>query len=145
MSWAGSGCFDSSVEVSFSGDPLSPYAPYTGELNGSIGSQPFEHVPATLIIGAPRLGDDGTLHTVNTVIATFENMGTLMLTERVVASPTDVPYVYRVNTRLDICDSDDPACTGYFENAFGRLSFHGYIDFSTARIAGSSKGRICWN
>ena len=143
MSWADSGCFDYNVDAVFSGDPLNPFGPYAGVLSGSIGGQPFENVPATLILGAPKFGDDGTILAVNTVIR-YEDRGTLILTEHAVASPTDIPYVYRVNSRFDFCVSEDPKCTGDFENAFGRFSFHGYIDFSAASVAGSGKGKICW-
>jgi hypothetical protein len=144
MSWAESGCFDYSVEAVFSGDPLNPFGPYAGVINERIGDQPFEHVPATLILGAPKFGDDGTILAVNTVIHAYGDLGTLILTEHAVASPTDIPYVYRANSRLDFCVSEELKCTGYFENAFGRFSFHGYIDFSTASFTGSGKGKICW-
>ncbi len=144
MSWAGSGCLDYSEDVVLSGNPLDPYGTYTGEVNVSIGDQLFEHVPATLIIRTVKLGDDGTILTVNTGIVAFGDLGTLILTEHAVASPTDTQYIYRVNSRFDICVSEDAKCTGYFEKAFGRLSFHGYIDFSTAIATGINKGRICW-
>lgn len=144
MVWADSGCFDYSVDAVFSGDPQNPFAPYAGVLNERIGGQPVEQVPAILIIGTVKFGDDGTLLTVNTVIHNYGNRGTLILTEHAVASPTDNPYVYRVNSRLDICVSEDQLCTGYFENAYGRISFHGQIDFSTATVTGIGNGRICW-
>lgn len=144
MAWADTGCFDYSVDAVFSGDPQNPFAPYAGVLNERIGGQPVEQVPATLIIGTVKFGADGTLLTVNTVIHSYGNRGTLILTEHSVASPTDNPYVYRLNSRLDICVSKDPKCTGDFENAFGRISFHGYMDFSSATFAGSGKGKICW-
>lgn len=144
MSWAETGCLDYSSTITLSGDPQNPYGLYFGEKNVSIGDQSFEHVPTTLIIGALKPGDDGTLHAVDTVIVAFGDLGTLVLTERAVASTTDTPYVYRVNSRFDVCVSEDHECTGYFENAFGRFSFHGYIDFSTVSIFGSDKGRICW-
>jgi hypothetical protein len=144
VSWAASGCFDYSSTIALSGDPQNPYGLYFGEKNASIGNQSFEHVPTTLIIGTPKLGDDGTLHAVDTVVVDFGDLGTLILTEHAVVSPTDTPYVYRVNSRFDICVSEGHKCTGYFENAFGRLSFHGYVDFSTASVSGSDKGSICW-
>ncbi|HWR72438.1 MAG TPA: hypothetical protein VN604_04675 [Nitrospirota bacterium] len=144
MSWAETGCFDYSVDAVFSGNPQNPYAPYAGVLNERIDGQTVEQVPATLIIGTIKFGDDGTLLTVNTVIHSYGNRGTLILTEHAVASPTDNPYVYRLNSRLDICVSEDPKCTGDFETAFGRISFHGYMDFSIAMFAGSGRGKICW-
>jgi len=143
-SWAETGCLDYSSSITLSGDPQNPYGLYFGEKTVTIGNQSFEHVPTTLIIGELKLGDDGTLHAVDTVIVAFGDLGTLILTEHAVASPTDVPYVYRVNSRFDICVSEDPKCTGYFENAFGRISFHGYVDFSSAIVTGSDKGKICW-
>jgi hypothetical protein len=144
MSWAESGCLDYSSTITLSGDPQNPYGSYSGEKTVSIGNQSFEHVPTTLIIGTPKPGDDGTLHAVDIVIVAFGDLGTLILTEHAVVSPTDTPYVYRVNSRFDICVSEELKCTGYFEHAFGRLSFHGSVDFSTASVTGSDKGKICW-
>jgi hypothetical protein len=144
MSWAGSGCLDYSSDVAYWGNPLDPFGTYAGDVTARIGDQTFEHLQSTLIIEEVKLGDDGTLHAVNTVIVHYGDLGTMVLTEHAVASPTDTPYIYRVNNRLDICVSEELKCTGYFENAFGRISFHGYMDFSTASVTGGSKGRICW-
>ena len=91
----------------------------------------------TNVVGAPKVGDDGTLLVPTSHTFTFAD-GSINTLDHAVLSPTPTPGVYALNSRLEIANA-----TGSFENICGRMSAHGSLNFNTGEAIWRVNGRVC--
>ncbi|SRR6266545_769263 len=140
QSWANSTCHDVHVEATNTAvDPMLVFGRYAGSALISLDGQPAVPAAIALIPLEAKVGDDGTVHSTNTLIFDLGPMGTLSVQDNAVLSPTDNPYIYTMNSRLD-----NLAGTGMFTGAFGKFSDHGQFSLTTLTISAQADGRICW-
>ena len=118
-----------------------PLGPVVGHAWLVIGNTLF-HPEVTVITTGGKLGDDGSV--VGTVRETFNFGGgnTFTIAEQhFTLSSTETPGVFRLNSEGKIS-----AGTGNFEDAYGKLVWHGDISFSPGGVASTNltvKGRVC--
>lgn len=138
--WAASTCHDVHVETNASAlDPMLIFGKYAGTAYISMDGQ--TPIPAAVSF-APfevKVGDDGSVHPTSQLTFDLGLMGALTFLDNAVMSPTENPYVYTMNTRLDIVSG-----TGMFMDVFGKFSAHGQYSLMTAGLSAVADGRICW-
>ncbi len=138
QAWADSNCIHLSAQGQATPiNPANPFDVHKGTIVLSVDGQPPVQAELTVVPQNIRPGEDGTMHVTNAVTITLPDGSTLNMADHVVLSPTEVPMVYRLNSRLDNFNG-----TGMFENAFGRLIAHGTKTFTS--IDATVFGKICW-
>lgn len=141
QSWAGATCHDVQVvKATISAvDPMMIIGNYAGTAELSLDGGPS--TPASLFLTPVQVktGEDGTVHLTGRMAFDFGAVGTLVAEDNAILSPTENPYVYRMNTRFE-----DFAGTGLFTGAFGRFVDHGEFSILTATLNAAGEGRICW-
>jgi hypothetical protein len=140
QSWANPKCHDVVAETSISAtDPLLIFGKFVGTALISIDGQTPIPSAVSFKMTKVKVGDDGTLHPTDTMTFDFGPMGTLTVQDTAVLSPTEPPYIYAMNSRLD-----NLVGTGMFAGAFGKLLGHGQFSFATLTVTAKANGRICW-
>lgn len=140
QSWAFSTCHDVHVEATNTAvDPLLLFGKYAGTALISIDGQPPIPAALSLIPLEIKFSDDGTVHMTNTLAFDFGPMGSMTVQDNAVLVPTENPYIYTFNSRLD-----NLVGTGMFTGAIGKLSDHGQYSLATATVSAQADGRICW-
>ncbi len=91
----------------------------------------------SVLLGPPRVTEDGTLHATTSHTFVFAD-GTFTTLDSAVLSPTDTQGVYRLNTRATISGG-----TENYANACGSLSIHGTIDLVSREVVWRFTGRVC--
>jgi hypothetical protein len=137
---ATSGCHDVHLDASDTAvDPMLLFGRYAGTAQVSLDGQPALPAAVSFIPAEIKIGDDGTVHLTNVLNFDLGPMGTLSVQDNAVLSPTENPYIYTMNSRLD-----NLVGTGMFTGAFGKFSDHGQFNLATATVSASADGRICW-
>ena len=140
QSLADSNCHDVNLNVTTSAvDPMLPFGGYAGTAQFSIDGQAPLQAAVTLSMVSVKIGEDGTILPTNSMTFDFGSLGTLSAQDDSVLTPTEEPYIYRINARLLILSG-----TGTFTGAIGKLSDHGETSFATTIALVEGKGRICW-
>lgn len=138
--WANSGCHDVQVEANVTAvDPMLIFGNYAGSALISIDGQTPMPAAVSYVLLEVKLGDDGSIHP--EIITTFDfgPMGVLSVKDHTVLSPTDTPYIYTMNSRLD-----NLVGTGMFTGVMGKFTGHGQFSVATATVSAHADGRICW-
>ena len=91
----------------------------------------------TVLLGAPTVTEDGTLHAATSHTFVFADGSSFVTLDSAVLSPMDVPGVYRLNTRAAILDG-----TGIYAGANGSLNIHGTINLSSGVVDWRFDGRV---
>lgn len=111
---------------------------FEGTATLNMNDQSVSSTVITNLLGAPKTGDDGTLHVETSHHFSFADGSSFTTLDKAVLSPTATPGVYDLNSRLEIVQG-----TGNFETACGRLSGHGTLNFITGEAQWWATGRIC--
>ncbi len=139
-SWAASVCHDVHVEATNSAvDPMLIFGKYAGSALISLDGQPAIPAAISLVPVELKIGDDGSVHPTGMLTFDLGPMGTLTVQDNAVLTPTENPYVYRMNSRLDNLSG-----TGMFTGVIGKFSDHGEFALATATVFAQADGRICW-
>lgn len=140
QAWAASTCHDVHVESTISAvDPVLIFGKYAGTAVVSMDGQTVIPAAVSLTPVELKVGDDGSVHSTNWLTFDLGSMGTLNILDNAVMSPTENPYVYRMNTRLDNLSG-----TGMFTGVIGKFSDHGEFSLMTATLSAVADGKICW-
>lgn len=140
QSWASPNCHDVHVTATNTAvDPMLALGKYAGTALVSIDGQPAIPANASLIPLEFKFGDDGTVHLTTSLTFDFGAMGALTVQDNAVLSPTENPYLYTMNSRLDNLTG-----TGMFTGAIGRFTDHGQYSFATLTVTAEADGRVCW-
>jgi len=141
QAWAGSTCYDWSADCDlYLVDPSNPFSPVQGTVKGYLEGQPLA-ISLTSQVKEMKYAEDGSIHIEIHYYWTLADGSTMTLVGHPVLSPTDVPYLYRINARIDPLPGSG---TGFFQNAFGNISAHGEFNFATWHITGHQSGKLCW-
>jgi hypothetical protein len=140
QAWAGSTCHDVHFQATVSAvDPLLPFGRYAGTALVSFDGQPAVPAATSFIPAAIKMADDGSIQMTNALTFDLGQMGAFTVQDNAVLSPTENPYVYTMNTRLD-----NPVGTGGLAGIFGRISDHGEFSLATLTLTAHAKGKLCW-
>jgi len=141
QAWAGSTCYDWIADCDLNlTDPTNPFNAFQGTVTGSLEGQPLA-ISLTSQIKEMKYTEDGSILIEIHYYWKLADGSTMTLVGHPVLSPTDVPYLYRINARIDPIPGSG---TGFFQNAFGNISAHGVFNFATWHITGHQTGKLCW-
>lgn len=141
QAWAGSTCYDWSADCDlYIVDPTNPFAGLRGTVKGYLEGQPLD-IAVSSRIKEMKITDDGSMQIEIQYNWVLPDGSTMTLLGHPVLSPTEVPYLYRINARIDPIPGSG---TGFFQNAFGNISAHGEFNFAEWHITGHQTGKLCW-
>lgn len=138
---AASTCYDWAAECDLTlVDPANPFSPVEGTVTGYLEGEPLE-IALTSQVQEMKWTEDGTIQIEIHYYWTLADGSTMTLVGHPVLSPTEVPYLSRINARIDPLPGSG---TGFFQNAFGHIVAHGEFNFATYHITGQQSGKLCW-
>lgn len=140
QSWANPKCHDVVAETTTTAvDPMFFFGKYVGTSLISIDGQAPIQAAVSFFPLEVKVGEDGTVHPTDSMTFDLGPLGTLTVQDNAVLSPTEIPNIYTMNSRLD-----NFAGTGMLAGAMGKLSGHGQFSFATLTVTAKANGRICW-
>lgn len=133
-------CHDVSLQATITAvDPMMPLGNYAGVAQLSLDGQPSIPAGSFLTPVQIKMAEDGTVHLTGRLTFDLGSLGTVTAEDNAVLSPTETPYLYRMNTRLENFTG-----TGVFTGVFGRFTDHGEYSMLTATLNAAADGRLCW-
>jgi hypothetical protein len=138
--WAGGRC--EKVSGTGQGGSPAPFAPVQGAATMTIGGETLDADFVVIVTGI-KFTEDGSVVGTTRIVFDFGSGSTITLTaEHFALDPTDQPGVFRLNGVGKISEG-----TGRFQNAYGKLTFHGTMIFSPEGAVlddtFSIKGSVC--
>jgi hypothetical protein len=121
-------------------DPANLFSPVEGTVIGYLNGEQMT-IALTSEVKEMKYTEDGTILILIHYHWTLADGSTLTLVGHPVLSPTEVPYLSRINARIDPLPESG---TGIFQNAFGHIVAHGEFNFATFHITGEQAGKLCW-
>jgi len=112
---------------------------YKGTMVASMEGQPPVVGVTAIVPREIKVGDDGTIHMSSTLTLFMPDGSTLKQTDDAILDPTEMPLVYRVNSRLNIVEG-----TGFFTNTVGKFIGHGIFNLATGHVEAIADGKLCW-